>query len=247
MPTTLPDAEGAAGPASSHPEIDGLETLSRSQRQRSPGRLAGPSVPQELDLSLVMRTTVARLLVLGSLGLASSDAAADSISCDGGIVSVGDSRLDLLAKCGQPALQETEPVLTTTIVDLSLLIERWTYNYGPQRFTQIVSLKGGKIVAIERGGYGYALPEPPKDAPKSPLSIPRARCDPGALRIGDRTFDVLARCGEPVSRDLDRKRRSQRVIEVWTYDFGQRSFVRFLEFESGRLVRIRTGSYGYSQ
>jgi uncharacterized protein DUF2845 len=189
--------------------------------------------------------TVVRLLFIGSLGLASSVAAADSIRCDGGIVSVGDSRLDLFAKCGPPTLQEAEPVVTTRTGDLGLLIERWTYNFGPQRFVQIASLQGGKIIAIERGSHGYALPPEPsprQDGP--PDSIPRARCEHDAFHVGDRTFEVLAKCGEPVFRDL---RQRQTVIEVWTYDFGQRSFVRFLEFEGGRLARIRTGGYGYSK
>jgi hypothetical protein len=186
------------------------------------------------------------LLFIGSFGLASSVATADSIRCDGGIVSVGDARLDLFARCGPPTLQETEPVVTarTSSENVGLLIERWTYNLGTGRFIQIVSLQGGKIIAIERGSYGYPLPEPPRDAPKSPLSIPRARCEPDAFRIGDRTFDVLARCGEPAFKDL---RQGQTVMEVWTYDFGQRSFVRFLEFETGKLARVSTGNYGYSR
>jgi len=187
--------------------------------------------------------TLVRLLFVGSLGLAPSVAAADSIRCDGGIVSVGDSRLDLYAKCGPPALEEAEPVLATGNVDLSLLIERWTYDFGPDRFLVIVSLQGGKVIAVERGGYGYARPQP-RDAPGDPISIPRARCQHDAFRIGDRTFDVLTRCGEPVYRDL---RRGQATIEVWTYDFGPHTFVRFLEFQGGKLVRIRTGSYGYSK
>jgi Protein of unknown function (DUF2845) len=190
------------------------------------------------------RRTLIRTLALWVLAFASLPAAADSIRCDGGIVSLGDSRLDLFAKCGPPALQEAEPILTTAIVDLALLIERWTYDFGPQRFIQIVSLKGGKVIAVETGSYGYALPEAPKDAPPEAVAIPRARCESDAIRIGDRTFDVLAKCGEPAYRDL---RRAKAPVEVWTYDFGQRSFVRFLEFDGGRLVRIRTGSYGYSK
>ena len=190
------------------------------------------------------RRTVARLLFIGSLGLSPSVAAADSIRCDGGIVSVGDSRLDLFAKCGQPALQEAEPVVTAGNVDLSLLIERWTYDFGPDRFLVIVSLQGGKVIAVERGGYGYPRAEPPRDSARESIPIPRARCQHDAFRIGDRTFDVLTRCGEPVYRDL---RQGQTVLEVWTYDFGPHTFVRFLEFQGGRLVRIRTGSYGYSQ
>ncbi len=162
--------------------------------------------------------------------------------CDGGIVSVGDSRLDLVAKCGAPALQEAEPIVTGPYVDLSLLIERWTYNFGPQRFTQVVSLQGGRIIAIDRGSYGYEL-EAAKQA--GPVTIPRARCEPDAFRIGDRSFDVLTKCGEPVYRDL--RSRSNAVVEVWTYDFGQHSFVRYLEFQGGTLVRIATGTYGYAR
>jgi hypothetical protein len=187
---------------------------------------------------------VARLLLLGAVTLAPPALAADSIRCDGGIVSVGDSRLDLLGKCGLPALQEAEPVLWSPTVDLTLLIERWTYNFGPDRFIQIVSLQGGKVIAIERGGYGFALPEPSPEAPGRAVAIPRARCAHDAFRVGDSTFEVLARCGEPFSREL---RPGRARAEVWTYDFGQRTLVRYLEFEGGRLVRIRTGSYGYSR
>lgn len=196
----------------------------------------------------MQETTLVRLLVIGCLALAASGAAADSISCDGGIVSVGDSRLDLFAKCGPPALQEAEPVISTRSGDLGLLIERWTYNFGPQRFVQVASLQGGKVIAIERGSHGYELAPEPSPRPAGPPgdSIPRARCEHDAFHVGDRTFEVLARCGEPVFRDL-RQRQTQTVVEVWTYDFGQRSFVRFLEFEGGRLARIRTGSYGYSK
>ena len=189
------------------------------------------------------RRTVLRLLLMGFLALRSSPAAADSISCDGGIVSLGDSRLDLYAKCGPPALQEVEPTASVSL-GVAVVLERWTYNFGPQRFIRIVTLKAGKVIAIQTGSYGYALPDAPKDLPNDAAAIPRARCEPGAIRVGDRTSDVLARCGEPAYRDL--RTRQGQVAEVWTYDFGPRSFVRYLEFDGGALTRIRTGSYGYS-
>lgn len=190
------------------------------------------------------RRIALRLLLFGFLGLRWASAAADSISCDGGIVSLGESRLDLYAKCGPPALEEVEPMLATAIVDPSLVIERWTYNFGPQRFIRVVSLRGGKVIAIETGGYGHALPDAPRDAPAGVAAVPRARCASDAVHIGDRTFEVLTKCGEPAYRDLRHGKAA--VGEVWTYDFGRQSFVRFLEFEGGRIMRIRTGSYGYS-
>jgi hypothetical protein len=109
---------------------------------------------------------------------------------------------------------------------------------------------------MARGGYGYAL-DPPSAAPP----IPRARCDHAALRTGMSTFDVLALCGEPALREVRVETRlwaagegeggvataSGVPAEIWTYDFGPRAFVRFLEFVDGTLAKIETGSYGYAR
>jgi Protein of unknown function (DUF2845) len=173
------------------------------------------------------------------LGLAPWAAWADSVNCGGGLVAVGDTRLDLVAKCGAPTLLEAEPVAPTG--DPSLAIERWTYNFGPERFLQVVSLQGGRIIRIERGTYGYPNVDSARDA-DHPM-IPRATCEPDAVHVGDRTFDVLAKCGEPFSRDL---RPGHADVEVWTYDFGPESFIRFMDFRDGTLIRVRSGGYGYS-
>jgi len=184
---------------------------------------------------MAIHKALLRLALLGSLG-SFAPRGAESLDCARGIVSVGDSRLDLVAKCGAPALFEAG--------DVSLAIERFTYNFGPGRFIEVVSLQGGRIFLIEQGGYGYPFAEPVSDSAWVSPSIPRARCDPEVLRPGRRTFEVLTACGEPFSRDL---RPGQAEAEIWTYDFGPWSFVRHLEFEGGQLTRIRTGSYGYSQ
>ncbi len=208
-----------------------------------------------------------------ALGLAAAllpaGAAADSLSCDGGIVSVGDSKLDLVAKCGWPTLQEDLAGERTGAVlerrgSVSLQrtvvarIERWTYDFGPSRFIQIAVLEGGKVVRVERGGYGYAA-RPPVERPL----IPRARCGDPVFHEGESTYEVLARCGEPAFRDAREDVRTRAVdgphgavvvvdstsvlVEVWTYDFGPGSFVRYLVFEDGRLLRVETGSHGYAR
>ena len=33
--------------------------------------------------------------------------------------------------------------------------------------------------------------------------------------------------------------------EVWTYNFGRTKFIYYLTFQSGELVRIESGGYGY--
>jgi len=203
-------------------------------------------------------------LVMAALGGA---ARGDSINCDRGIVSTGDSKLDLLAKCGEPALMEArleERSHFRTSPDgrsgssrsVTVTVERWTYNFGPQRFLQFVTLETGRVVSVERGGYGYTLDQPRK----ATGGLGRARCDQLAFHLGDSSFDVLSRCGDPALREEKQVSSSAfrstgtgqaaggsagATVEVWTYNFGSRTFVRYLEFENGTLVRIETGGYGY--
>jgi hypothetical protein len=204
------------------------------------------------------------LSFLASPGLAPAD---DSLRCAGGIVSVGDSKLDLLGKCGEPAFREARRderkgfAITTAEgaarSRTTLTVEKWTYNFGPNQFVQHVTLEMGRVVSVERGSYGYDLGATPQRP-----SIARARCNPEAFRVGDSTFDAIARCGEPFLIEQREERRvvlvgptEQRepvswrtvTVERWTYDFGRQTLVRFLEFEDGKLCRIETGGYGYAE
>ncbi len=180
-------------------------------------------------------------------------AGAESLECTGGIVAVGDSRIDLLGKCGPPSLQEVLDYNRAGLQRygpsgpgrrISTTVERWTYNFGPTRFLQFVTLEAGKVVSIARGSYGYSQPPPPQAPP-----IPRASCDHSVLHTGLSTFDVLALCGEPAFQDVAVEvwAGGEVVVEIWTYDFGPRAFVRFLKFLDGKLAKIETGSYGYAQ
>lgn len=92
------------------------------------------------------------------------------------------------------------------------------------------------------------------------------RCGTRLVSIGDYTWEVLQACGEPDWRDTweehrhsdiyrifdyetERYRLPERIhgplrMERWTYDLGSNRFVRFLEFENEKLIRIRTGDKG---
>jgi uncharacterized protein DUF2845 len=209
----------------------------------------------------------ARLVLAACLALPLA-AGADSLRCDGGIVSQGDSKLDLLGKCGAPALREAQGEERTRVrLDASgravaghssaLTVERWTYNFGPRQFVQHVTLESGTVKAVERGGYGYELGERPEE-----VAIPRARCDQLAFRVGDTTFDLVARCGEPALRDVKVVTRTvstpdgaggsvattiTRTLEIWTYDLGPQTLVRRLIIDDGKVLRVDTGTYGYSR
>lgn len=175
-----------------------------------------------------------------------------SIQCDGGIVSTGDTKIDLLGKCGEPAMvEERQSKQRYDTVTILVTTEVWTYNFGPNRFLQFVTVTDGKVTSVERGGYGYP-PEQARDRPKPG----RARCDPSALHVGDRKIDLLAKCGEPALKDLKLEKRlggdpaagSVLVeIETWTFDFGPQRFTQRVILEDGKVVQVERGGYGYAQ
>lgn len=114
------------------------------------------------------------------LGLAclavSPSAHADSLSCNGRIVSSGDTRYQVRAVCGEPD-------------DAAERIEHRTVR---RRVAGPCAREGGKL-----------------------------RCS----RSEESVIEV--------------------VIEEWTYDFGRNRFIQYLTFEQGRLVAVRSGSYGH--
>jgi hypothetical protein len=212
------------------------------------------------------RTAPATLaLALAALLAAPLAARAESLRCEGGIVSLGDWKLDLLGKCGQPTSREQVPVAPRVFglkggPPLLTTQETWSYDFGPGAFVQRVTLELGVIKTIERGPHGRDAGQPRPE----PVQVVRAGCSlSGGFSIGDWTTEVLARCGEPATREetqvqvpVYRPGGSEGSVPVgttwvraehWTYDFGPRANARRLEFEGGRLVRIVTGGYGYSR
>jgi hypothetical protein len=201
-------------------------------------------------------------LAAALVALAPLAARGDSLACPGGIVSAGDSRVDLLGKCGRPALQEWPTEESAQLGArhalarrVSARVERWTYDFGKSAFVQRVTLLNGKVAGIERGSWGFAEE---RAAPERP---PRASCDPAALAAGRLKLEVLARCGAPAAMDAweEELRSAERhggleivhavtvAIEVWTYDFGRNRFLRFVRFEDGKVTAVETGGYGYAE
>lgn len=86
---------------------------------------------------------------------------AETLRCDGGLVSEGDSRVSLLYKCGEPLLKDSfcapvvyastlEPVPTgvATAVLPCQPMEEWLYDRGAGNLMAKVRLRAGVIQAI---------------------------------------------------------------------------------------------------
>ncbi len=186
----------------------------------------------------------ALLVFAGLLAMVSltGPAQAQSLRCDGRLVSVGDRRFDLIAACGEPDLRVPVRLELLGAVPVLPYEEVWYYNFGPHRLIREVRLRSDRVMAIESAGYGFT--------PAAPGS-----CRPEDLRRGMTVFELLARCGEPADQAQRLRQRGPRtryplatasvvLEEEWIYDFGPARFYRIVTVVDGRVADVDTGRRG---
>ena len=91
-----------------------------------------------------------------------------ALRCQGRLVYIGDLKADVLSKCGEPdqieQWEENPHGYTSKIYDYEkeryqlpelikgpILVERWTYHLGSNRFTRYLLFQNGELIKIERG------------------------------------------------------------------------------------------------
>jgi hypothetical protein len=154
-------------------------------------------------------------------------------------------------KCGQPEWKESYQEEITDQVNPGLkqrtyiTEEQWTYNFGPQQFLRIVTLRNGVITGIRTGQYGRTKGG----------DAPGPACDGRVISVGDTKTEILIKCGKPFYKSSHQEELKERFddsssrkvivnVEEWTYNFGPQQFVRILTIRNGTVVDIRTGGYG---
>ena len=103
---------------------------------------------------------------------------------------------------------------------------------------------------------------------RQPANADRSlRCGTRLVSIGDTMQKVTDACGKPSRREqweeqidgdiyrifdyqTERYHLPELIhaplrMERWTYNLGSTRFIRYLEFENGRLIRNRTGDKGH--
>lgn len=82
-------------------------------------------------------------------------------TCDEKKLSIGDTRVDVLIKCGDPTFKYSwkEEIIKRidplTEQKFTLVTDEWTYNPGPHRFLRILRFNNGKLIHVKYGDYGY--------------------------------------------------------------------------------------------
>jgi hypothetical protein len=103
-------------------------------------------------------------LVLGLLFLAAA-MPAQALRCGTRLISEGDHVIRLLRYCGEPRSVDSRSVRRGVIGNIDgalfpgffedVLIEEWTYNFGPRKLMRLVRIENGIVAEISHLGYGF--------------------------------------------------------------------------------------------
>jgi hypothetical protein len=91
--------------------------------------------------------------------------------CKGRLVSIGDTKAEVLDKCDHPDRRdqweedhngtvsqiydyETERYIAPKHIEQPIQMERWTYNMGVNRFIRYLYFQNGELIKIETGEKG---------------------------------------------------------------------------------------------
>src|SRR5262245_2217297 len=117
-------------------------------------------------------------MLAGALLLLAGGAAANGMRCQNKIIQAGDTAYEVKALCGPPddIQQRTEQRRVARVVDrpcvanpllrcagvdevtVDVVIDEWTYDFGPQRFIQYLVFEAGKLRSVRSGDYGHKQP-----------------------------------------------------------------------------------------
>ena len=94
-------------------------------------------------------------------------ALAEDIRCGNLLVSEGDAAARVRERCGAPTETRVERKLVPAVIwrdgrrielpggDREVIVEFWTYNFGPDRLMRQLKLEEGVVVEIKTLGYGH--------------------------------------------------------------------------------------------
>jgi hypothetical protein len=138
--------------------------------RRHPAReSAGAETNVNMQSQWWFATLAGFALALGFAG----DAAADGMRCGSRLVDTGDSTYDVKSRCGPPqdASRRVEtrterrrvsvpcgraPARCDQVQEVSadVVIDEWTYDFGPQRFIHYLTFVDGRLYRVTTGSYG---------------------------------------------------------------------------------------------
>ncbi len=176
------------------------------------------------------------LLTFAAL-VALAQASHGELRCGSSLVSNGAWPIEVEERCGPPDYVAEYPSATVPGLGVVQTEAHWYYNHGPQRFMQRLIFRNGKLARVDTLGYGFHAGDSP-------------RCTPNMLRLIKTEYELIARCGEPISKRLEwqapplRKRWESWqtlqpvLIQEWLYDFSSNQFRQVVTLRNGQVVDV---------
>ncbi|MDJ0762416.1 MAG: DUF2845 domain-containing protein [Myxococcota bacterium] len=173
-----------------------------------------------------------------------------AMTCDGGTVAEGATKVHVLMRCGQPTFidqrqeERIRRVSDYEVVKERVVIEEWVYDFGTDRLIEKLTFRNSVLVQIEHGSYGVG------DAlTREPISL-----DNRLILSGESKYDVLVKFGRPSFQDqrvVEEVLRLKNgeieirevVVDEWIYDRGPGRLIRSVLFRNGKVWEIKDEGY----
>lgn len=146
------------------------------------------------------------LLVL----LVSSGNAFAAFKCGSELITIGDDKMEVLLKCGEPSFSELTRLESGRRYGEDLkfgsdsrratyFVEKWFYNCGPHEFIKILTFRNGRVRDIETGFYGSGESDcrGAKNRGEKPESLPPAYGTNRPADLNDSRYGRISVFGYP--------------------------------------------------
>jgi hypothetical protein len=126
------------------------------------------------------------LFIIFFIFLSSGNAFA-AFKCGRELINIGDDKMEVLLKCGEPSFSELTSLESgrrygedlrfgTNSRRTTYFVQKWYYNCGPHEFIRILTFRNGRVRDIEAGYYGSGESDcrGAKNRTENPGSLPPA-------------------------------------------------------------------------
>lgn len=163
-------------------------------------------------------------------------AAGDAMRCDGRLVDVGQSRIEVLKYCGQP--QDSTSFLDESTVHTRLSV----FQQGRMEFTRST----GSYTETVREAVPATAPSATSDRNTKQggvTTLPQTHTHDISRIVTNQTETVSG--SYMVLSTFWECKKSTVFVDEFVYNFGTGKFLTFVRFENGRVKSIRYGEYGF--
>lgn len=172
-------------------------------------------------------------LISAILLLTRHTGADDAVRCDGKLMMVGQSRIEVLKYCGEPQDRTSFLDERTTHTRLSV------FQQGSTQFTRST----GSYLETSRDTVVSTPASDRNTKPGGVTTLPQTHTHDES-RISTNQTETISGSYMTLSTFWECKKATV-FVDEYVYNFGSGKFLTFVRFENGRVKNIKYGEYGF--